>query len=316
MNMKITEPRSDQSEAGFSLLELVLVVAILTIVMGAVFNGMDQATKRSQVEQTKVDLTQQGREFIDEFERDVHQAGYPNCRMVATATEYVDPTLGPLGCPPDNTYPIVSNPNVVKNPLVAAGVVSISNTQVVIEGDVDGSGTVSQVWYQLVDSAGTPVAQSTGTCPCKLQRAQIAKTPTSDATWPLPQPAATAFSLELQNVVNSGQSTTAGVYSGGLSIAGDTVFGETNTAYYAAVSAFKDFPVFQAYDQLGNIVQISTPLDLHNSSNLNCSPTSQTCIKSIRLTINLLANATTGVDLKTNTRPVTTLVGDARLVNN
>jgi prepilin-type N-terminal cleavage/methylation domain-containing protein len=304
--MKITEARSDRSEAGFSLLELMLVVAILTIVLGSVFNGMDQATKRSEVEQTKVDLTQQGREFVDEFERDVHQAGYPNCRMVATAGVAAN-------CPADGTIP-TSSPSlpVITNPLVAAGIVSISNTQVVIEGDVDGSGTMSQVWYQLVDSAGN--YPPTGTCPCKLQRAQIAKTAASDATWPLPQPAQTHFSLELQNVVNSGQSTTAGVYSGGLAIAGNTAWGETNTAYYAAVSAFKDFPVFQAYDQYGNIVAL--PQDLHNSATLNCSASFNGCIKSIRLTINLLANGTTGVDLTTNTRPVTTLVGDARLVNN
>ena len=107
---------------------------------------------------------------------------------------------------------------------------------------MDGSGTVSQVWYQLVDSAGNyPPA---GTCPCKVQRAQIAKTATSDATWPLPQPSANAFSLELQNVVNSGQSTTAGVYSGGLTITGTTAWGESNTAYYAAVSATEGFSGF------------------------------------------------------------------------
>jgi hypothetical protein len=235
--------------------------------------------------------------------------------MVATAGEAVDPATGlSMNCPKDGVIPTVSNLPVITNPLVAAGLVSISNTQVVIEGDVDGSGSVSQVWYQLVDSAGN--YPPTGSCPCKVQRAQIAKIAASDAAWPLPQPAATAFSLELQNVVNSGQSTTAGVYSGGLTIAGTTAWGESDTAYYAAVSAFKDFPVFQAYDQLGNIVQITPLLDLHNSTNLNCSPNSQTCIKSIRLTINLLANGTTGVDLKTHTRPVTTLVGDARLVNN
>jgi hypothetical protein len=118
----------------------------------------------------------------------------------------------------------------------------------------------------------------------------------------------------LQNVVNSGVSTTAGVYSGGLTIAGSTAWGQSNTAYYAAVSAFKDFPVFQAYDQQGNIV--SLPQDLSVGNILNCSPTSTTCIKTIRLTINLLANATTGADLQTKVRPVTTLVGDARLVNN
>jgi hypothetical protein len=52
------------------------------------------------------------------------------------------------------------------------------------------------------------------------------------------------------------------------------------------------------------------------NNRLNCTSTSNTCIKTIRLTINLLANGLTGVDLKTNVRPVTTLVGDARLVNN
>lgn len=302
--MKITEPRSDRSEAGFSLLELVLVVAILTIVLGAVFNGMDQVTKRSQVEQTKVDLTQAGREFVDEFERDVHQAGYPNCRMVATAGFAAN-------CPADGTIPTAS-PSLIQNRFVAVGLVSVSNTQVVIEGDVDGSGTVSQVWYRLVDQAGH--YPPTGNCPCKLQRAQIAKTAASDATWPLPELLDNNFSMELENVVNSGQSTTGGVYSGGLTIAGTTAWGESNTAYYAAVSAFKDFPVFQAYDQQGLIVAL--PQDLSTSTTLNCSPNSITCIKSIRLTINLLANGLTGVDLENKVRPVTTLVGDARLVNN
>jgi prepilin-type N-terminal cleavage/methylation domain-containing protein len=302
--MKITEPKSDRTEAGFSLLELVLVVAIMTIVLASVFNGMDQVTKRSQVEQAKVDLTQAGREFVDEFERDVHQAGYPNCRMVATAGIAAN-------CPADGTIPTAS-PSLIRNPVVAVGLVSVSNTQVVIEGDVDGSGTVSQVWYRLVDQAGTyPPA---GNCPCKLQRAQIAKTAASNATWPLPELPLTAYSLELENVVNSGTSTTGGVYSGGLTIAGTTAWGESNTAYYAAVSAFKDFPVFQAYDQQGLIVAL--PQDLSNSSTLNCSPSSITCIKSIRLTINLLANGLTGVDLENKVRPVTTLVGDARLVNN
>jgi hypothetical protein len=49
---------------------------------------------------------------------------------------------------------------------------------------------------------------------------------------------------------------------------------------------------------------------------MTCSVAGISCIKSIRLTINLLANATTGVDMQTRVRPVTTLVGSARLVNN
>jgi prepilin-type N-terminal cleavage/methylation domain-containing protein len=290
--MKITGPKSHRSQAGFSLLELVLVVAILTIVLAAVFNGIDTVSKRSIAEQTKVDLTQGGREFVDEFERDLHQAGYPNCRMVSTGT---------LNCPllTDVGY-IANEAAVVLNPKVAIGLRHVESTEVIFEGDVDGSGTVSTVTYQLVDSAGHwPPA---GTCPCKIQRSQVAKG----------QPA--SWSMELENVVNSGQSTTAGVLSGGLPIAGTTAWGQSDTAYYAAISSFKDFPVFQAYDQQGLIVQL--PQDISTSTVLSCTVASITCIKSIRLTINLLANATTGVDLKTNVRPVTTLVGDARLVNN
>jgi prepilin-type N-terminal cleavage/methylation domain-containing protein len=293
--MKITGPKSHRSQAGFSLLELVLVVAILTIVLAAVFNGINTATMRSQAEQTKVDLTQEGREFVDEFERDLHQAGYPNCRMTATVV------LGiPYNCPlPTDIGYLANEAAVVANPKVAVGLRHVESSEVVFEGDVDGSGTVSTVTYQLVDSAGHwPPA---GTCPCKIQRSQVAKG----------QPA--SWSLELQNVVNSGQSTTAGVLSGGLQIAGNTAWGQSDTAYYAAISSFKDFPVFQAYDQTGAIVQL--PQDISTSTVLSCTVASVTCIKSIRLTINLLANETTGVDLKTNVRPVTTLVGDARLVN-
>ena len=302
MNMKISGRTLPPSQAGFSLLELVIVVAILTIVMAVVFNGVNLVTQRSQAEQVKVDLVQEGREFVDEFERDLHQAGYPNCRMVATA--------GATNCPADGT-----NTNVVTNPLVAAGLVSVSNTQVVFEGDVDGSGSVSQVWYRLVDSAGAyPPA---GTCPCTIQRAQIVKTATTNSSLPPTAPASTAFSQELQNVVNSGVPTGTAQYGNGLTISGTTAWGALNDTYYAAISSFKDYPVFQAYDQNGLIIPL--PQDLNTAAGsalLNCSATSTNCVKSIRLTINLLANGITGIDSKTNVRPVITLVGDARLVNN
>jgi hypothetical protein len=136
-----------------------------------------------------------------------------------------------------------------------------------------------------------------------------------NGTMPLAQP--TTFSQELQNVVNSGVPVGTAPYGGGLTIAGNTAWGATDSAYYAAVSTFKDYPVFQAYDQSGNIVAL--PLDITTPAGtaaLTCAATSTSCVKSIRLTINLLANATTGFDLQTKVRPVTTMVGNARLVNN
>ena len=295
--MKSSRRTSRQSHAGFSLLEMVIVCAILMIVLAAIFGGVNTVIQRSQAEQVKVDLVQEGREFIDEFERDLHQAGYPNCRMVSTSGN---------NCPADN------NTTEGNSSKVAAGLVSLSATKVIFEGDVDGDGNVDSVQYALVDSAGND--PPTGSCPCSIRRSQITKV---DGTASLSQ--TPVFTQELQNIVNSGQPTATNPYGGGLSISGSTAWGATNTAYYAAVSSFKDYPVFQAYDQLGNIIQINPALDTGTSASsiiLNCQPTSTNCVKTIRITINLLGDATTGVDLQTRVRPVITLVGDARLVNN
>src|SRR5258706_6853721 len=116
-NMKTQGQTALRSQAGFSVLELVVVCAILTIVLAAVFNGINLVTQRSHAEQTKVDLTQEGREFVDEFERDPHQAGYPNCRMVKAAG-------AANNCPAD-----YSNTTVWTSSAVAAGLGKISKNQ-------------------------------------------------------------------------------------------------------------------------------------------------------------------------------------------
>jgi hypothetical protein len=262
-----------------------------------VFQGIRTVTQRSQAEQVKVDLTQSAREFVDEFERDLHQAGYPNCRLVSTAPG--------ANCPADTTQPAVAS-----NPAVAVGLVYIDNTKILFEGDMEGDGTVESVEYKLVDANG---ANPPASCPCTLQRSQAPKV--AALPWGQPPP---LFYQELQNVVNSGRPAGTAAYGGGAPITGNTAWGATNTAYYAALSTFKDYPVFQAYDQFGNIVQMPVDLSVGAGSTqlMTCSVSGISCIKSIRLTINLLADATTGVDMQTRVRPVTTLVGSARLVNN
>ncbi len=304
MNTKILRQKSARLQAGFTLLELMIVCAILAVVLGAVFEGINTVIQRSQSEQVKVDLTQSGREFIDEFERDLHQAGYPSCKMVATAGAATN-------CPPDYSVPAASS--VATNSAVAVGLVHVDNTLVVFEGDVDGDGVVDSVEYKLVDSNGNnPPAN----CPCTLQRNQIPKNQNNIVLPPWAQ-GPRNFYQELQNVVNSGQPAGTAAYGGGAPISGSTSWGATNTAYYAAIGTFKDYPVFQAYDQSGNIIALPADLQVGgNTQTLNCGLANTGCIKSIRLTINLLANATTGTDLKTGVRPVTTLVGTARLVNN
>jgi len=296
MNIKTSRQKSALLQDGFTLLELMLVCAVLAIVLGSVFQGISTVIQRSQSEQNKVDLTQSAREFVDEFERDLHQAGYPNCRLVSTAG---------VNCPADTTQPAVAS-----NSAVAVGLVYVDNTKIIFEGDMEGDGIVDSVEYKLVDVNGANPPLS---CPCTLQRSEI---PKINGTSPWLQGPRT-FYQELQNVVNSGIPGGTNAWGGGAPITGNTAWGATNTAYYAAISTFKDYPVFQAYDQFGNIVPMPVDLSVPGSTQLmTCSVDSISCIKSIRLTINLLANATTGVDLQTRTRPVTTMVGSARLVNN
>ena len=78
-------------ESGFSLLELLLVVAILTAVLGVVVRGAVQLQHRSEVESAKTDLVQQSRQFMDQIVKDLHHAGYPSVRMYDAATAAARP---------------------------------------------------------------------------------------------------------------------------------------------------------------------------------------------------------------------------------
>jgi prepilin-type N-terminal cleavage/methylation domain-containing protein len=292
MIMKTSTQKTVRRQQGFSLMELLISMAVMLIVLGTVFSFISVATRRSQAEQTQMDLTQEAREFVDEFERDMHEVGYPGCRQFAGVN-------GGQSC---STYPLVPLPGgPYRRSFLASGLVSVSSYQVVFEGDVDGDGVVDTVRYQLVDSANN--YPPTGTCPCTIQRSQM---PKQDNTEPLGQP--TNFSQELQNVVNSGNPSGGAIYGNGLPIAGNTAWGQSNTSYYAAVSTFKDFPVFTAYDQTGQPVALPVTISANG-------PGTMASIKSVRITINLLANANNGYDQQTRVRPVMTLVGDGRIAN-
>ncbi len=76
MSMNMNKKHAEQD--GFTLIELLMVVLLLSIIVGAVFSQIERAQVPYKVEDQKVDLTQQEREFIDQFTRDLHQAGYPS----------------------------------------------------------------------------------------------------------------------------------------------------------------------------------------------------------------------------------------------
>jgi prepilin-type N-terminal cleavage/methylation domain-containing protein len=293
---KLALPKSASPARGFTLLELLVASAVLLVVVGGAVSYISLATQRSKSEQVKVDLVQEGREFVDEFERDIHQAGFPGCSAFNGA--------GSVNCP-----------LMYNNATTADGIVYIDNTRIIFEGDVTATGSVDSIQYELVDSnLAWPPA---GTCPCIIKRSQVPKVANASyvpGTSPIAggYTQATLWSQELQNVINSGVPGGTTTYGGGLPLAGNVLFDNgaiSNTAYYAQVTTMKDFPVLTAYDQTGAVV----PLPLDNST--QAGQKALASIRSIRLTINLLATASSGYDLKTGVRPVVTLVGDGRRGN-
>jgi len=142
----------ERTQQGFSLLELLITIAILAIVVAVIVSGVTQLQKTSTNQAVNVDLTQESRQFLDQVVEDLHQAGYPDISMFDLATS-------------------AANPN-----LYAVGLVSVSTTKIQYEGDVDGTG-VSEVIVQLNPSGGP--------CPCTLQRGAISKTLYAGGTNPL-----------------------------------------------------------------------------------------------------------------------------------
>ncbi len=115
-------------QQGFTLLELMVSMAILTLVASVIVDGLSRLQKRNSMEVTKVDLTQESREFMDQIVSDIHQSGYPSLKMF-DPNAIPAPTLNSL--------------------YVSQGLVNVTPSSVQFEADVDGSGTVSEVFIQL-----------------------------------------------------------------------------------------------------------------------------------------------------------------------
>lgn len=156
--MSTAATRSWKTKAGFSLVEALIAVLILSAVMGVVARNMVQVQQRAYTEQVKLDQLQEGRDFVDQLVRDIQNCGYPNLRMVDQASVLFSPAL--------------QNP-VINDARLAVGIVKIGKTEIWLEGDVVGDGRVYSVAYKL---------NGTGTCGACLQRSQVQKVSGSPVT--------------------------------------------------------------------------------------------------------------------------------------
>jgi prepilin-type N-terminal cleavage/methylation domain-containing protein len=150
--------RARRRQNGFSLLEMMVTVAILGIVTAGLFVQIDMAQQRAFSEQIKLDNFQEARDFVDQFFRDVNQIGYPNSRMVDTTSVLWSPAL---------TSPLINDNRM------AIGLVKIDANEIRFEGDMNGDGVVQSIIYMVNGS---------GSCTLCLQRSQVDKVSASPLT--------------------------------------------------------------------------------------------------------------------------------------
>jgi len=158
------------NQRGFSLIELMIVVVLLLAMMATVFQLINQAIARSGTEQSKLDMFQESREFMDQLSRDLHEAGYPSTQNLAGN--------------------VLSVP-VINDHRNAVGIVKIDSGDLWFEGNVDGTGVVWSVQYHLDTSTANG-------CPC-LRRSQQLKIDGN----PLTGQTAATYEVEVQGVQNT-----------------------------------------------------------------------------------------------------------------
>jgi len=165
--MKRLTRKSNMGSQGFSMIELLIVMLMMSILAGAVVNQIAVIQQRSRTDQAKVDIFQESRDFVDQFVRDAHEAGYPSIRMYDTSS-----------------WTTAAASPIYTDSRLAAGLILIGPSEVKFEGDVEGDGKVDIVDYKLVATGNN--------CPC-LQRSAVDKASGS-----------AVFSNEVQNVQSAG----------------------------------------------------------------------------------------------------------------
>jgi prepilin-type N-terminal cleavage/methylation domain-containing protein len=162
-------------EAGFSLIEMMVTLLILSIISAAILTQIDQAQQRGRTEQVRLDNFGEARDFVDQLFRDINQIGYPNSRMVDTTSAAWAPALA---------APLVNDNRM------AVGLVKIGDNEIWFEGDANGNGNVQSIGYKVNGS---------GICALCLQRTQTDKITAS----PLPPTQNQNWGTTVNDVINT-----------------------------------------------------------------------------------------------------------------
>jgi len=251
INQRAAAEHIGGKQRGFSVIEILVAVALLMVVLGVVVRGMTDVQRRNFAETSNVDAVQDSRDFIDQMVRDIHGVGYPPPRVTAQgANPYCT----------DAKFNGQVNAPVRMNPNVSCGITTYSQTNIIYEADLDGTGTVSVVFLNLVPGTNTV------TCPCILRRGVLRKVDWVANPALLPQ-----FFTTVNGVLNSGNGVGAAIFPVVLT-------GPGNYLPYTTAD------VFDAYD--ANATPIIVPCTMgipgNPGTNPDCTP-----IRSLQITVNV-----------------------------
>jgi prepilin-type N-terminal cleavage/methylation domain-containing protein len=141
--MKPLRTRTVQS--GFTLIELMVSVAIFLLICGAIFELMGTTQNRFKTESQVLGAFEEARLGLDQIVRDVNDSGYPpqnHFSATVSATKFA-------------ASPIAWSPNYAPATPCQIGTAgggtcgSPGDFDLIVEGDVDGSGVVQWIRYQL-----------------------------------------------------------------------------------------------------------------------------------------------------------------------
>ena len=125
----MTIEKDHNCSAGFSLVELLVVLAVFTFILGGLFSIFNQGQRRYSFEQDVTEAQQSARNAIDMMEREIRLAGFPK-------TRYYDSALG-----------YSTSSNTISNAFTTS-----SPTDLTFEGDINEDGIVEVVEYRLSGS--------------------------------------------------------------------------------------------------------------------------------------------------------------------
>lgn len=140
----MTRPQTRQSQVGFTLIELMVSVAIFLLICGAIFELMGTTQKSFRTESQVLGAFEEARLGLDQIVRDVNDAGYPPQNHFSGAAPVTAFAATPIAWGPNY---VAGTPCVVGT---AGGgtCTSPGDFDLIVEGDVDNTG-VEWIRYQL-----------------------------------------------------------------------------------------------------------------------------------------------------------------------